>query len=52
MATVPPDVKEVLLQRYEYLLMEKEMVADLLDTYRSCVICEKWAASPDTVRCE
>ncbi|GMK59807.1 hypothetical protein CspeluHIS016_0900240 [Cutaneotrichosporon spelunceum] len=49
---IPPAVKKVLLERYEYLLTEKEMVADLLDEYHSCKICDKWAAAQDTVRCE
>lgn len=49
---VPPKVKEVLLERYEYLLTEKEMVSDLLDDYHSCIVCDQWAASQDTVRCE
>lgn len=45
-------MKEVLLQRYEYLLTEKEMVSDLLDTYKCCAICTKWAATVNSVRCE
>ncbi|CAK9782337.1 hypothetical protein CC85DRAFT_282380 [Cutaneotrichosporon oleaginosum] len=49
---IPPDVKAVLLRRYEYLLTEKEMVADLLDDYHSCAVCARWAAAQDTVRCE
>lgn len=50
--SVPPAVKKVLLERYEYLLTEKEMVSDLLDDYHSCIMCDQWAASQDTVRCE
>lgn len=49
---IPPEVKKVLLERYEYLLTEKEMVADLLDDYHTCTVCTKWAAAQDTVRCE
>ena len=52
MGTVPPHVKEVLLSRYEYLVTEREMVADLTDTFRSCCICAQWAASQESVRCE
>ena len=49
---VPPDVREKLVQRYEYLVTEKEMVADLTDTFRSCCVCTQWAASQESVRCE
>lgn len=49
---VPPHVKQVLQERYEYLITEREMVADLTDSYRSCCVCNKWAASQDSVRCE
>ncbi|KAL1409778.1 putative PHD type zinc finger protein with BAH domain-containing protein [Vanrija albida] len=49
---IPPNVKEVLLQRYEYLICEKEMVSDLLDAYRSCAVCHQWASSQTSVRCE
>lgn len=40
------------MSRYEYLVMEKEMVADLTDSFRSCSLCSKWAASQESVRCE
>lgn len=28
------------------------MVADLMDAYKSCAICNQWAASQNSVRCE
>ncbi|KAL7424387.1 putative PHD type zinc finger protein with BAH domain-containing protein [Cryptotrichosporon argae] len=49
---IPPHVKEVLLQRYEYLIAEKEMVPDLLDAYHACCVCSNWAASLDSVACQ
>ena len=49
---VPTNVREALLSRYEYLVTEKEMISDLTDDFRSCCVCEKWAASQDSVRCE
>lgn len=52
LTAVPPEVREKLLERYEYLITEKEMVADLTDAFRSCCVCEKWAASQESVRCE
>ena len=32
--------------------MEKEMVSDLTDSFRSCSLCQNWAASQESVRCE
>jgi hypothetical protein len=49
---VPPHVREMLLSRYEYLVTERDMVADLTDAFRSCCVCEQWAASQESVRCE
>ncbi|KAK4688923.1 hypothetical protein P7C73_g1187, partial [Tremellales sp. Uapishka_1] len=49
---IPPDVKKVLVSRYEYLIAEKEMVSDLLDTFRICCICDEWASSQESVKCE
>jgi hypothetical protein len=49
---VPAHIKEVLLERYEYLLTEREMVADLTDNFRTCCVCDIWASSQESVRCE
>ncbi|ORX34360.1 hypothetical protein BD324DRAFT_635569 [Kockovaella imperatae] len=49
---IPPEVREVLLSRYEYLVAEREIVPDLTDSFRACCVCDKWAASQDSVRCE
>jgi hypothetical protein len=40
------------MNRYEYLITEREMVADLTDAYRTCCVCDEWASSQDSVRCE
>jgi hypothetical protein len=49
---VPLHVRESLVGRYEYIVTEKEMVVDLTDGFRSCCVCENWASSQDSVRCE
>ncbi|RSH90248.1 putative PHD type zinc finger protein with BAH domain-containing protein [Saitozyma podzolica] len=49
---IPANVKETLMNRYEYLITEREMVADLTDAYRTCCVCDEWASSQDSVRCE
>lgn len=40
------------MTRYEYVVTEREMVSDLLDNYRSCCVCEEWASSQDSIKCE
>jgi hypothetical protein len=52
LTSVPTHIKDVLLERYEYLLTEREMVADLTDNFRTCCVCETWASSQESVRCE
>lgn len=49
---VPATVKEVLLRRYEYLITEREMVADLMDNFRNCCRCSQWSSFQDSVKCE
>lgn len=49
---VPAVVKEVLLRRYEYLITEREMVADLTDNFRTCCRCNAWSSFQDSVKCE
>nr|AEG78625.1 ZNF1 [Cryptococcus gattii] len=51
-SNVPATVKEVLLRRYEYLITEREMVADLMDTFRNCCRCNQWSSFQDSVKCE
>jgi hypothetical protein len=45
-------VRRVLAKRYEFLVVEKEMVADLTDAFRTCRTCLEWAASQESVKCE
>lgn len=40
------------MERYEFLLAEREMVADLTDNFRTCCFCDTWASSQESVRCE
>jgi hypothetical protein len=49
---VPQDVRDALTSRYEYVITEREMVADLTDPFRTCCVCEEWASSQESVRCE
>ncbi|KIR72301.1 hypothetical protein I310_03703 [Cryptococcus deuterogattii CA1014] len=49
---VPSTVKEVLLRRYEYLITEREMVADLMDNFRNCCRCSQWSSFQNSVKCE
>ena len=41
-SAVPQHIREVLLERYEYVVAEKEVVPDLTDTLRTCDTCTKW----------
>lgn len=49
---MPDYVRKVLAKRYEYLAAEKEMVADLTDSFRTCTTCHEWASSQESVKCE
>lgn len=49
---VPPLVRIALTDRYEFIAVEKEIVADLIDSFRTCNTCKKWASSQESVRCE
>jgi hypothetical protein len=49
---VPDYVRRVLTKRYEFLVTEKEIVADLTDTFRTCRTCLEWASSQESVKCE
>ena len=41
-STVPEEIREVLVSRYEYVVAEKEVVPDLTDNLRTCATCDKW----------
>nr|AAN75157.2 ZNF1 [Cryptococcus neoformans var. grubii] len=49
---IPSTVKDVLMRRYEYLITEREMVADLTDDFRICCCCRQWSSFQDSVKCE
>lgn len=40
------------MSRYEFLITEREMIADLIDTYKTCCVCEQWASTQEAVKCE
>lgn len=40
--TVPAHIRDVLIERYEYIVAEREVVPDLTDDLRLCETCEKW----------
>ena len=39
---MPAHIREVLIDRYEYIVAEREVVPDLTDDLRLCDTCEKW----------
>lgn len=41
---VPEDVRNTLVERYEYIAAEKEVVPDLTDALRLCDTCTVWCA--------
>ncbi|KIR60339.1 hypothetical protein I314_03630 [Cryptococcus bacillisporus CA1873] len=49
---IPSTVKDVLIRRYEYLITEREMVADLTDDFRICCRCRQWSSFQDSIKCE
>jgi hypothetical protein len=49
---LPTQIRDVLTQRYEYVVAEKEIVPDLTDALRNCDTCSNWCPPPETVRCD
>ncbi|KZT07232.1 uncharacterized protein LAESUDRAFT_758638 [Laetiporus sulphureus 93-53] len=49
---LPEHIRKVLVERYEYVVAEKEVVPDLTDTLRTCETCTKWCAPAETVQCD
>ncbi|QRV88660.1 Lid2 complex component snt2 [Ceratobasidium sp. AG-Ba] len=49
---LPPEIREVLQARYEFVVAERDVIGDLTDTLRLCETCDKWAPSHDSVRCD
>ncbi|KXN90670.1 SANT domain-containing protein 2 [Leucoagaricus sp. SymC.cos] len=49
---IPDHTREILTSRYEYIVAEKEVVADLTDNIRLCATCNEWCSSAETVQCD
>ncbi|PCH36401.1 hypothetical protein WOLCODRAFT_81894 [Wolfiporia cocos MD-104 SS10] len=49
---IPAHIRDVLIQRYEYVVAEKEVVPDLTDTLRHCDTCTQWCPPLETVQCD
>jgi hypothetical protein len=49
---LPTHIRDVLTQRYEYVVAEKEIVPDLTDALRNCDTCSNWCPPQETVRCD
>ncbi|KAI3597799.1 hypothetical protein WG66_012548 [Moniliophthora roreri] len=49
---VPENVRQTLIERYEYVVAEKEVIPDLTDQIRLCETCEVWCPTPDSVQCD
>jgi epoxyqueuosine reductase QueG len=47
--TVPDNIRDVLVSRYEYVVAEKEVIPDLTDNIRLCDTCNDWC--PTQVFC-
>ncbi|KAI0923516.1 hypothetical protein AcW1_006453 [Taiwanofungus camphoratus] len=49
---LPAHIRDVLIERYEYVVAEKEVVPDLTDSLRHCDTCKDWCPPPETVQCD
>ncbi|EPT02944.1 hypothetical protein FOMPIDRAFT_101265 [Fomitopsis schrenkii] len=49
---LPQHVRDVLVERYEYVVAEKEVVPNLTDTLRTCDTCTTWCPPLETVQCD
>ncbi|KAM5536579.1 hypothetical protein V8D89_009674 [Ganoderma adspersum] len=49
---VPAHIREVLVDRYEYIVAEREVVPDLTDDLRLCDTCEKWCPPAESLQCD
>ncbi|KAJ3740275.1 hypothetical protein DFH05DRAFT_1426471 [Lentinula detonsa] len=49
---VPEHVRNTLVERYEYVAAEKEVVPDLTDALRVCDTCIVWCANLESVQCD
>ncbi|KAJ7066423.1 hypothetical protein C8F01DRAFT_981507 [Mycena amicta] len=49
---LPDNIRETLIERYEYVVAEKEVLPDLTDVLRLCDACQVWCPSADSVQCD
>ncbi|KAJ7580151.1 hypothetical protein C8J56DRAFT_795466 [Mycena floridula] len=49
---LPDDVRTNLLDKYEYIVTEKETIPELTDAIRLCQQCKKWCSSAESVPCD
>ncbi|KAF7308348.1 Zinc finger protein 1 [Mycena chlorophos] len=49
---LPDNIRDTLIERYEYVVAEKEMIPELTDVLRLCDSCQVWCPSPDSVQCD
>ncbi|KAF7308950.1 Zinc finger protein 1 [Mycena kentingensis (nom. inval.)] len=49
---LPDNIRQNLIDRYEYVVAEKEVVLDLTDAIRLCDACQIWCPGSDSVQCD
>ncbi|KAF9038560.1 hypothetical protein BJ165DRAFT_1416696 [Panaeolus papilionaceus] len=49
---LPKHIRDVLVERYEFVVAEKEVIPDLTDNIRLCDTCTDWCPSGDSVMCD
>ena len=49
--SVPDEVREIMMNRYSFLVCEKEALAEYTGPYQSCGVCTAWASPTESVRC-
>ncbi|KAF9061938.1 hypothetical protein BDP27DRAFT_1406433 [Rhodocollybia butyracea] len=49
---IPEDVRNTLIERYEYVAAEKEVIPDLTAPLRLCDTCTIWCSSLESVECD
>ncbi|PPQ64354.1 hypothetical protein CVT24_008423 [Panaeolus cyanescens] len=49
---LPKHIRDVLIDRYEFVVAEKEVIPDLTDNIRLCDTCTEWCPGTDSVMCD
>lgn len=49
---LPAPILNVLQERYEFVITEREVVSDLTDELRECDQCQNWCPAPESVQCD